>query len=138
MHGTIAADVFGTQIFADLAAAQVAFDAFRATYNHDRPHEALDYAVPADRYDVSPRRFPEALPELAYADDAQVRIVAHNGAISFQGRRIQIGKAFGGQRVGIVPTAVDGQFRVLFAHQPIARIDLRSLDRTAPRCYPCP
>jgi transposase InsO family protein len=138
VHGTIAADVFGTQVFADLAAAQTAFDAFRATYNHDRPHEALAWAVPAERYDVSPRRFPETLPELAYADDAQVRIVAHNGALSFHGQRLRIGKAFGGQRVGIVPTAIDGQFRVLFAHQPIALIDLRSLDGTAPRCYPCP
>lgn len=138
VHGTIATDVFGTQTFADLAAAQTAFDAFRSTYNHDRPHEALAWAVPADRYTASSRSFPEPLPELAYADDAQIRIVAPNGAISFQGHRLQMGKAFGGQRVGIVPTAVDGQFRVLFAHQPIALIDLRSLDRTAPQCYPCP
>jgi transposase InsO family protein len=138
LHGTIATDVFGTRVFADLAAAQTAFDAFRACYNHDRPHEALAWAVPAERYAPSPRGFPETLPALAYADDAQVRVVAHNGAISFHGHRLQIGKAFGGQRVGIVPTAVDGQFRVLFAHQPIAMDDLRSHDRPAPRCYPCP
>jgi transposase InsO family protein len=138
VHGTIATDVFGTRVFADLAAAQAAFDSFRTTYNHDRPHEALSWAVPAERYAVSPRSYPEMLPELAYADDAQVRVVAHNGAISFRGHRIQIGKAFGQQRVGIIPTAIDGQFRVLFAHQPIATFDLRSLDRTAPRCYPCP
>jgi len=131
LHGTIATDVFGTQVFADLAAAQAAFDAFRVTYNHDRPHAALEYAVPTERYTASPRSYPEMLPELAYADDAAVRVVAHNGAISFQGHRIQIGKAFGQQRVGIIPTAVDGQFRVLFAHQPIAMFDLRSLDRRA-------
>ncbi len=138
LHGTIATDVFGTQVFADLATAQAAFDGFRSTYNHDRPHEALDYAVPADRYASSTRSYPETLPELRYADDAQIRVVAHTGAISFQGHRIQIGKAFGGHRIGIIPTAVDGQFRVLFAHQAIAQIDLRAFDCTAPRCYPCP
>jgi transposase InsO family protein len=137
LHGTIAADVFGTRVFADLAAAQTAFDTFRDIYNHDRPHEALDYGVPADRYGASSRPYPEALPDLVYADDAQVRIVTGRGAISFRGYHIQVGKAFGQQRVGIIPTAVDGQFRVLFAHQPIGTFDLRTMDKTSSRCYPC-
>lgn len=137
VHGTIATDVFGTHVFADLAAAQDAFDAFRATYNHDRPHEALDYAVPADRYASSTRPYPETLPEPVYADDAEVRIVTGRGAISFRGYHIQIGKAFGGQRVGVVPTAVDGQFRVRFAHQPIGLFDLRTMDKASSQCYPC-
>ena len=137
VHGTIATDVFGTQVFADLAAAQAAFDAFRRCYNHDRPHEALGWAVPAERYAASPRGYPETLPELAYADDAAVRVVTNRGAISFRGYPLQVGKAFGGQRVGIVPTAVDGQFRILFAHQPIGRFDLRTMDKASSRCYPC-
>lgn len=137
LHGTIASDVFGTQVFADLAAAQVAFDTFRSCYNHDRPHEALTWAVPAERYAGSARPYPETLPELVYADDAEVRIVTGRGAISFRGYHIQLGKAFGGQRVGIVPTAGDGQFRVLYAHQPIGRFDLRTMDKDRSRCYPC-
>ncbi len=137
VHGTIATDVFGTRVFADLTAAQTAFDAFRATYNHDRPHEALDYAVPAERYTGSPRSYPETLPELTYADDAEVRVVTDRGAISFRGYHIQVGKAFGQQRVGVVPTAVDGQFRVVFAHLPLGSFDVHTMDKTASRCYPC-
>ena len=37
-------------IFADLAAAQAAVDAFLHEYNTDRPHQALDMAFPADRF----------------------------------------------------------------------------------------
>ena len=33
--------------------------------------------------------------------------------------------------------AVDGQFRVRFAHQPIGLFDLRTMDKTSAQCYPC-
>jgi transposase InsO family protein len=35
---------------ADLAAAQALVDAFRDEYNHERPHQSLDMAVPATRF----------------------------------------------------------------------------------------
>jgi transposase InsO family protein len=37
-------------VFADLAAAQAAIDAFRVEYNTNRPHQALEMAFPADRF----------------------------------------------------------------------------------------
>jgi hypothetical protein len=40
--------------FADLEAAQEAVDAFVAEYNTARPHQALDMAVPADRFTPRP------------------------------------------------------------------------------------
>ncbi|MDQ3225247.1 MAG: integrase core domain-containing protein, partial [Chloroflexota bacterium] len=86
-HGTIAAEIFVRRQFPDLAAAQTAFDAFRAAYNHARPHEALDHAVPADRYQPSPRPFPETLQEIIYAPDDTVRLVNVHGSVSWQGRR---------------------------------------------------
>lgn len=138
LHGTIAADVFGTRVLADVAAAQTAFDAFRTAYNHERPHQALADAVPAERYRASDRAYPERLPDLVYAADAQIRKVAPNGTISVQGRRVGVGKAFGELSVGLVPTPIDGQYRVQFAHQVIGTIDLRTMDTEASECYPCP
>jgi hypothetical protein len=38
------------QVFADLEAAQKAVDAFVDEYNHDRPHQGIDDAFPADRF----------------------------------------------------------------------------------------
>ena len=50
--------------FADLAQCQHAFDRWRPIYNTERPHEALDLAVPADRYRISPRQYREAVEPL--------------------------------------------------------------------------
>lgn len=138
LHRTIAADVFGGQVFPDLARTQTAFTTFRTVYNHDRPHHALDQAVPATRYRMSERAYPETLPEITYADDAQVRIVGYNGTISFAGRRIQVGEAFRGLPVAVIPTATDGRYRVQFCHQEIGQVDLRHLAKGESRCYLCP
>ena len=138
IHRTIAADVFGGQVFPDVDRTQVAFTTFRRAYNHDRPHEALDHAVPATRYRMSERPYPETLPEIMYADDAQIRIVGYNGTISFGGRRIQIGEAFRGVPVAITERAVDGQYRVQCCHQDIGRLDLRGLANGESKCYLCP
>lgn len=138
LHGTLATDVFGTQVVADLDRAQTAFDAFRQVYNHDRPHESLDYAVPSDRYRLSERPYPETLPEISYADDAEVRRVNSSGAIRVGRRCVHIGEAFRGLPVGVVATATDGVYRVQFCQQLLGHLDLRTLAPDASRCYLCP
>ena len=45
---------------------QRAFRNFMAEFNHIRPHEALDGAVPADLYRPSPRPFPKTLEPITY------------------------------------------------------------------------
>ncbi|HET7034717.1 MAG TPA: IS481 family transposase [Thermomicrobiaceae bacterium] len=124
-HGTIAAEVFGPRPFPDLAAAQTAFDAFRATYNHTRPHEALGYAVPADRYQPSPRPFPETLPEIVYGPDDEVRVVTVHGSIQWQGRRAFVSRGLVGLPVGVRPTDADGVWHVYFCHRQVATIARR-------------
>src|SRR5690606_12242913 len=66
-HRTLAAEVFALVRFADLADVQRTLDRWREVYNHERPHQALADAVPADRYRPSPRSLPERLPEPEYA-----------------------------------------------------------------------
>jgi transposase InsO family protein len=50
--------------WADLDTVQAAIDAFRAEYNTDRPHQALDMAFPAQRFTPRPadKRLPLRLP----------------------------------------------------------------------------
>ena len=100
------------------------FDPFRECYNHERPHEALDMAVPASRYEVSPRAFPEQLPDWEYAPDVTVRKVDHTNCISWQGRRFKVGQAFRGRLVGVRPTTTNGLFHVYFRNTKIKTIDL--------------
>jgi transposase InsO family protein len=124
-HGTIAADVFAYRRLPDLSACQPAFDAFRALYNHERPHQALDFAVPASRYTPSRRPFPETLPEIAYGPDDQVRLVRSQGAIFFHNRSWFISRGLIGLRVAVRPTRTDGVFHVHFCRRQVATLDLR-------------
>jgi transposase InsO family protein len=123
-HGTIAADVFAQRAFPDLTAAQASFAAFRTVYNLERPHEALDYAVPASRYQPSPRPFPQTLPEIVYGPDDAVRLVTVHGSIQWQRRRHFVSRGLVGQPVAVRPTLVDGCYAVLYCHRQVATIDL--------------
>lgn len=125
-HGTIVAEVFARRSLADLAEAQAAFDAFRACYNHERPHEALDDAVPAIRYHASERTFPEALPEIVYGAEDVVCTVTEHGSIQWQGRRQFVSRGLIGQPVAVRPGQEDGCWAVFFCQRQVATIDQRN------------
>jgi transposase InsO family protein len=124
-HRTLAAEVLAGAPLSDLASAQERLDAWRIVYNQERPHEALGLAVPAARYVPSPRALPARLPEVSYPAGALVRRVYDGGRISFQGRRLRVGRAFEGLPVALTPLD-DGRWAVTFCGQDIARLDLRS------------
>ena len=54
--------------FASIEAAQAAVDAWRAGYNHERPHQSLDMASPADRFRPAPQAGDDGLQLWAPAD----------------------------------------------------------------------
>lgn len=124
LHRTIAAELTRTQRFVDLAAAQRAFDRWRHIYNVERPHEALDYAVPASRYHPSPISFPESLPPIEYGPDDLVRLVRGQGSISFQNHIFFVSRGLIGLPVAVRPSTTDGIFVVYFCHQQVKLLDL--------------
>lgn len=124
-HRTLNAEVLQGRTFRDLEGSQRRFDAWRSVYNHERPHEALDLAVPASRYRPSPRVFPEALPQLAYDARDVVRKVQNRGQIHFQGREWPVGQAFQGNPVALRPTPTDGLWNIFFGVHLIASVDQR-------------
>jgi len=73
---------------------------FQQLYNEERPHQALDNATPAERYQASPRRFDGNLRSPEYGDQ-DVRRVRHNGEIKFDGKFIYISDALAGEPVGL-------------------------------------
>lgn len=131
-HRSLKAEVLQGQSFRDLDACQRAFEAWRFIYNFERPHDALDLAVPGDRYRPSPRPFPETLPPIEYAPGDFVRKVDGDGFISFRHRPIRIGKPFRRLPVALRPTPLEDVFTVHFCTQEIGVIDLR-----APRPVAC-
>jgi transposase InsO family protein len=74
---------------------------FQHLYNEERPHQALDNATPADRYQISSRRFDGILRSPQYGDQ-EVRWVRHNGEIKLDGKFIYISAALAGEPVGLV------------------------------------
>jgi len=124
-HRTLKAEALGGETFADLAAAQAAFDCWRVSYNQERPHEALAMATPSSRYVPSPRCYPAALPVIVYAADDAIRKVQSEGAVHFAGRVFRVSKALRGERVAVRPTLIDGVWTIHFMTHRIAQIDLR-------------
>lgn len=124
---TIGNDVFRQYgPFPDLAQTQLALDRFRAEYNDERPHEALNLAVPADRYRPSSRPFPEVLPPLTYPATDVVRRVAAHGGITFRDTWYFVSEGIVGEEVGIRPTEIDGVFAIYYANRYLRVIDVRS------------
>jgi transposase InsO family protein len=123
-HRSLKVEVLAQRVFADFERMQFRFDEWRHCYNQVRPHEALGMAVPASRYQLSPRSFPEQLPPLEYGATDQVRKVQTDGKISFRNREFRIGKAFRSYPVALRPTVEDGVYEVYFATHRISQIDL--------------
>jgi putative transposase len=104
-------------------AQQRRFQRFCAEYNHERPHEALDQAVPATRYQPSPRSLPRRLPPLAYPGYAEIRRVDQNGYVSWR-RPLFVSAALAGEDVAFEEVD-DGIWTVTFATVVLGRFDER-------------
>jgi len=129
-HRTLKAEVLraaadGGPAHRDLAAAQAAFDAWRAVYNLERPHEALGMTPPVHRYAPSPRPFPARLPPVEYGPDDTVRAVHGGGQLSYRGRLYFVGQGLRGQRVALRPTTTDGVLAVYFCAHRVGLLDVR-------------
>ena len=131
-HRTLAAEVLRDRSFLDVVQAQRAFDPWRQVYNTERPHEALSLAVPASRYRVSPRAFPEKLLPIEYAPDVKVRQASTKGVIKFEARAIRVSQAFAGEPIGIRATGQAGCYAILYAHQVLGQVDLSQIARGSP------
>lgn len=127
-HRTLAVECLQGPPVRDLAQCQARFDGFRQSYNFERPHEALGLAVPASRYQPSPRPFPEGLPPIEYGPDDAVRKVQAKGELFYRGHVFRVSKALRGYPVALRPTPVDGRLAVYFCHHRVTEIDLRHPD----------
>jgi transposase InsO family protein len=125
-HRTLQAEWLQFQSASDLVGWQTGFDQWRAVYNLERPHLALDLATPASRYQVSPRSFPEVLPALEYGPDDQVRVVHGGGQIRYRGQTYYVSSAILGERVALRPTALDGVLDIVYGPLTLRQLDLRA------------
>jgi transposase InsO family protein len=125
LHRTLKAEVLSLRELRDLGQAQAAFDDWRVVYNLERPHQALDYAVPVSRYQPSPRAMPDKPMAPEYAPGEIVRRVSTTkGYVRFRGEWWPVGQGFSGEWLALRPRGADGQFGIYFGAFRIGSIDL--------------
>lgn len=122
---TLKAEAIAGRHFATMQEWQAEFDRFVLTYNTIRPHEALSLEVPASRYKVSARSFPEQLEPIEYLEGDTIRKVGPAGYISWGKQRFHVGRAFSGEPVAMRPTRIDGVYEVFYCYQQVAVVDRR-------------
>jgi putative transposase len=101
MHRTLKAETVRPAAAATPRAQQRRFDAFRVSYNGERPHEALGMRPPAAVYVPSPRPMPRTLPKPEYAAGADIRRVTIVGQTCWRGIHIFLSSLLAGQDVAL-------------------------------------
>lgn len=125
-HRSLELEVLVMKQWQDFIQYQSALGGWQTVYNDERPHEALDNAVPSSRYEPSPRRMPEHRPSPEYLVSDEVRRVQDLGVISFRGRKLHVGRAFSGEPVALRAIDEEGVWDVYYYKQRVGRVDLRS------------
>lgn len=125
MHRTLKAETANPP-GSSFRSQQQAFDRFRAEYNQTRPHEALGQVPPASVYVPSPRSYPCRVGPFVYGSDTLVRKVDCTGVFYWQGRKVFLGEALSGERIGLAPID-DGEYRIVLGDYEVGRFDERSL-----------
>ena len=125
-HRTLHADLIARHTWRDLAHCAAEFPRFRQIYNCERPHDSLEGATPVSRYRPSPRSLPATLPAIEYPAGTTVRVLPRNGWLRFRAQTWYVGRAFGGQPIGLRPSAqADGLWEVCFDLHRLGSLDLR-------------
>lgn len=123
MHRTLKAET-ARPPEADMARQQARFDAWRAEFNADRPHEALGGDVPTSRYAPSVRPMPERLPGPEYPGHFEVRFLSKDGNVRFKKHQFFVSGALSHEYVGLEETG-DGVWSLYFYDRLLARFDER-------------
>lgn len=125
MHRTLKAEATRPPS-ANLQAQQTRFNRFRAEYNYERPHEALDQETPASLYQPSPRAVPRTLPALEYPAHFEVRLVSRNSGIRWNHHWVCVTHTLAGEYIGLEEVD-DGVWDVYFGPLKLGRLDERLL-----------
>lgn len=111
---------------ATMRSPQRRFDRFRAEFNDERPHEALDQETPASRYTPSLRTLPAKLPPVEYPAHFETRLMSRNGGFRWAHKRIPLSHLLEGQYIGLEEVD-DGIWDVYYSTVRLGQMDERLL-----------
>ena len=108
----------------DHKAQQARFDAWRAEFNDERPHEALGQQTPGSLYTPSSRPLPKTLPAPVYPGHFQVRQVSKSSMFRFNHRQVFLSEALIDEHIGLEEVE-DGLWSIYFYNVLLGRLDER-------------
>ncbi len=100
------------------------FDKFIDYYNEERPHQALDMQMPAEKYKKSPRPY-RGLEDLEYPFHDLTAQVTNCGRFCYKSRKINLSTVFAGQLIG-VKQVTNSVWLVSFMHYDLGYFDAES------------
>jgi transposase InsO family protein len=102
-HQSLKKELLADRTFESFDAAQQALDTWVIDYNTQRPHQALDMEVPADRFRLVPEaKDASSIPVFSEEDHRGqwvLRRVGSNGVMSVDNQMFSVGNAYKGQLV---------------------------------------
>lgn len=102
-HQSLRKEFLADRTFASFEAAQQALDDWVRDYNNERPHQALEMAVPADRFRLVPATKDASSVPVFDEEDQRgqwvLRRVGSNGVMSVDNQMFSVGNAYKGQLV---------------------------------------
>ncbi|MGH7628733.1 MAG: DDE-type integrase/transposase/recombinase [Gemmatimonadales bacterium] len=110
---------------ADHRAQQRCFNAFRAEFNAERPHESLGMQPPATLYRPSPRSYRGPVEPLTYPGHFELRKVSRNGGIRWQKAWVNVSHVLAEETVGLEAVA-DGLWDVYYRSVKLGRFSERT------------
>jgi len=124
-HRSLKAEVLTKHQFTSRIDLQKYCEEWRQFYNNKRPHDALNLAVPASRYQISQRKYQEKIVEFEYSPGDEMRRIHSSGSLKYKGKIYYVGEALCERSVAVRKTQLDGVLNVFYRHQRIAKLDLR-------------
>jgi transposase InsO family protein len=102
-HKSLRLELLAGTTFADIEAAQAAFDAWVDDYNTNRPHQGIDMATPSERFTARRDALPEpaTVPSPGPPPTHVTRHVSVSGNISVTGQTFNVGRRYAGRLVTV-------------------------------------
>lgn len=110
---------------ANLRAQQRKFDRFQRCYNEERPHDGIDGDLPCERWEPSPRLYPERILPPEYPGHLEVRRVSAAGTFRLKAKQPFLSNALADEYVGLEEIG-DGLWNIVYYRTLLGRIDERT------------
>jgi putative transposase len=108
-----------------LRGQQRKFDLFQRRYNEERPHDGIDGALPAERWEPSPRPYPQRIAPPEYPSHLEVRRVSAAGTFRLKAMQPFLSNALADQYVGLEEVG-DGVWNLVYYRTLLGKIDERT------------